>query len=184
MAEKIKIKLMCPTCGLLYNKDKTEYSRNKRLNRVSYCSIACSVKPRAEQYIKNGVWKANPQYLQPRKKDEFTPFRVYLKTAKDRAKDKPRHRSKPCEITLQDIKNVWDSQNGICPFTGWKLILRTHNDHLGKNPLLPNHASIDRIDNSKGYINGNIRFVAVIYNFARNAFTDEQVKEFCKAVSN
>jgi hypothetical protein len=41
---------------------------------------------------------------------------------------------------------------------------------------------LDRIDHSKGYIEGNVRFVACIANYARNAFTDEDLQEFCEAV--
>ena len=45
-----------------------------------------------------------------------------------------------------------------------------------------NLASIDRIDNDLGYIEGNVRFVSVMYNYARNNFTDEQVLQFAQAV--
>ena len=43
-------------------------------------------------------------------------------------------------------------------------------------------ASLDRIDNSKGYVQGNVRFVSVMFNFARNKFSDEEVIEFAQAV--
>lgn len=47
----------------------------------------------------------------------------------------------------------------------------------------PSNASLDRIDNSKGYIEGNVRFVALMANLARQSFTDEQMIAFCKAVA-
>lgn len=46
----------------------------------------------------------------------------------------------------------------------------------------PWNASLDRIDNAKGYIQGNVRFITVMANLARSTFTDEQVLEFCHAV--
>ncbi|NDB59958.1 hypothetical protein EB001_16140, partial [bacterium] len=76
---------------------------------------------------------------------------------------------------------LWETQNGICPFTKQKLELRTHNyTHIENRPY---QASLDRIDNNKGYVKGNVRFVALIFNYARNNFSDEQVLEFCKQVA-
>lgn len=50
------------------------------------------------------------------------------------------------------------------------------------NPFKP---SIDRIDNSKGYIKGNIRVVWMIENYCKSSsFNDEQVIEFCKRKLN
>ncbi len=69
---------------------------------------------------------------------------------------------------------------GVCPFTKQKLELKTHNYKTHRNPY---QASLDRIDNSKGYIKGNVRFVALIFNYARNDFSDEQVLDFCQKVT-
>ncbi|MEO1762237.1 MAG: hypothetical protein AAFR83_09750, partial [Cyanobacteria bacterium J06629_18] len=52
-----------------------------------------------------------------------------------------------------------------------------------KNATLTiDRASVDRIDSSIGYIRGNIEFVAVIANFAKNVFTKQDVIEFCHDV--
>jgi hypothetical protein len=60
--------------------------------------------------------------------------------------------------------------------------LRTHyNQKIKKTPY---QASIDRIDNNIGYIKGNIRFVSLIYNYARNNFSEDDVVEFCTNVVN
>ena len=53
---------------------------------------------------------------------------------------------------------------------------------MGFKSTAPDQASLDRIDNSKGYVKGNVRFVALIYNYARNGFDDEAVLAFCNAV--
>ena len=39
-------------------------------------------------------------------------------------------------------------------------------------------------DSGESYIEGNVRFVAIIANYCRNNFTDNEVKLFCKAVVN
>jgi len=45
-------------------------------------------------------------------------------------------------------------------------------------------ASVDRIDNSKGYIRGNLRYISIMANYCRNEFSDEEVKMFCEAVTS
>ena len=45
----------------------------------------------------------------------------------------------------------------------------------------PEGHTLDRIDNDKGYVKGNVRFVSVIFNFARNNFSDQDVLNFCQA---
>lgn len=53
--------------------------------------------------------------------------------------------------------------------------------HGDKNPY---QASLDRIDNNIGYMKGNIRFVSLIYNYAKNNFTDNDVAKFCQNFLN
>lgn len=86
-----------------------------------------------------------------------------------------------CNITPEYIKEIWDNQSGICPFTGWKLKLPIDLT-IGFAEKNPANASIDRIDNSIGYMQGNVRFVAIMANLARQSFTDEQVIDFGKAI--
>tara|TARA_B100000809_G_C14633418_1_gene349451 strand:+ start:87 stop:458 length:372 start_codon:yes stop_codon:yes gene_type:complete len=84
---------------------------------------------------------------------------------------------------IEYLKEIWDSQQGKCPITGQKLILKTYKTI--KETLTTKHASIDRIDNGKGYVRGNIRFVSIMANYALNKeFNDEQLIQFCFNVVN
>ena len=78
---------------------------------------------------------------------------------------------------------VWEEQDGICPFTGWSMILPDNNHDGWVQGPNPRNASIDRIDNSKGYIQGNVRYICVMANYCRNGFSDEAVEDFCCAVA-
>lgn len=73
------------------------------------------------------------------------------------------------DITPEYLKQLWDSQHGICPYTGFDMEL------IG-NSL--NQASLDRIDSTKGYIKGNVEFVCLFINLAKNKFPKEDVQEF------
>jgi len=54
-------------------------------------------------------------------------------------------------------------------------------DKLGSSPWKP---SLDRIDNTKGYVEGNVRFVVSMANMCRNKFDDEDVISFCIKVAS
>lgn len=117
------------------------------------------------------------------KPDQYTPFRRLLVTAK---RDRGRQSRKslaarsPVTITLEDMKKQWEKQKGICPYTGWKLILK-ENSKRGRTT--PTQASLDRVDSSRGYVKGNIQFVSLMANYAKNCFDDDFLIYFCKCVS-
>jgi len=79
------------------------------------------------------------------------------------------------EVTRGDLKELWERQGGRCTLTGWSLSQAVNDLRRG---------SIDRIDSSKGYIKGNIQFVAWIVNAAKGKFSQSDFVEMCGAVGN
>jgi len=77
-------------------------------------------------------------------------------------------------VNIEDLKSQWEIQNGICEFTGVNLILSSYSK-ISKNPIYA--ASLDRIDNSKGYIKGNIRWVSRAINWMKNSMSDNMLNE-------
>lgn len=65
-----------------------------------------------------------------------------------------------------------------CPILGIKL--KYMNEGNGNDPA---HASLDRIDNSKGYIKGNVIVVSRLANAMKNEATFEQLKQFCNNIT-
>jgi len=73
--------------------------------------------------------------------------------------------------------------NDYCPFFGTKLI---YSSEMGKenggslrNPFL---YSVDRIDNSKGYIKGNVWIISRLANSMKLDSNINELKKFCKNV--
>jgi len=65
---------------------------------------------------------------------------------------------------------------GRCEVSGLKLnVPRT-------GPILPSTASLDRIDSTKGYLEGNCRFVALAVNLAMQRWGDEAFRKICYGV--
>lgn len=82
-------------------------------------------------------------------------------------------------LSIEYLAKVFDKQDGICPLTGFKLKFSTAPKKSEETTASP-----DRIDNSKGYIEGNVRFVHKIVNKMRNNMSDEEFLKWCRCVVN
>jgi hypothetical protein len=72
------------------------------------------------------------------------------------------------------------NQNGICQFSGVKLILNGYTKIFKDSRYA---ASLDRIDSKKGYVRGNVRWVSRAINLMKNDMSDESLNEFLKLIS-
>lgn len=173
MNKRLKIELICPVCTNSYLKDKSEFNRNLKKNRLNYCSLNCSAKATYKNKIPiNKISTYNISQHCNNQKDEYTDFRYAFKLIKMRMK-------KECIISLNDLKEIWEFQKGICPYTGIQLKLMKHGY---KFQDLTNErfeiASLDRIDSSKGYEKGNLCFVSTMINFMKNNMSVESTVKF------
>lgn len=177
----VTVELICAyaDCAKSFQKSRGEFNRSERVGRKHYCSMVCYGKAAGFHHIPAD--KAyHPENLMPAgwQLDGLSPFRLLFKTARMHTKRRLQYRE--FSIVLEDLREQWDEQKGICPLTGWKLILpRTS---IGNIDFTPDKASLDRTDSSKGYIKGNIRFVALMAQYAKNGWSDKDVLKFAKAV--
>jgi len=89
---------------------------------------------------------------------------------------------KRCKVTVEDVKKQWDKQKGICPYTGWELLIPQTSAPEHQVPLVPKRASVDRIDSSKSYTPDNIQFVATIAQYAKHIWHGDELLRFAEAV--
>ena len=160
----------CFQCGNFFSKRIGEINRTIKRRGHHFCSLTCTAIWRNIHY----PGKGNMDNLKPGSDcDKFSPFRWHLRNMK--------RRSHKCTVTLQDLKNQWDKQKGICPYTGQLMenpprVCNHRNNH-------PYMASVDRIDSFKGYEPDNIEFVSMIANFAKQRWIPQDVIDFCKKVA-
>lgn len=81
-------------------------------------------------------------------------------------------------VTQQDISEIYDKQKGKCALTGIPIRLSPFSKDRSSND-----ASLDRIDNSKGYSKENLRWIHKDVNLMKNHFSDDRFKEVCKLVT-
>lgn len=105
-----------------------------------------------------------------RVKDHYSPFRYYLRIA--------RKRDPGFDITLPYLKELWKKQGGVCVYSG--VGLRPYEE--GKNhPIYT--ASLDRIDSSIGYCQGNVQFISIAMNWMKAQMSHDEVIKLLRLIA-
>ena len=174
---KTTVNVNCSCCGKNVIKLQTEVKRRTKIGKTQfYCNNKCAGKHKSKHTLPYRDNFTKTKYI--RKPDKFSDFRWYLKQIKKGSNKK----NLIFNIDIEYLKQLWNEQKGECPFTKQKLILRTHYNYKDTK-IAPNIASLDRMDSTQGYVKGNVRFVCLIYNYAKNIFTDQEVILFCHQVT-
>jgi len=91
-----------------------------------------------------------------------------------------RKRSLEFDITIEFVWELFKKQNRACPYTGEELVLVKS---LGLDRKLQT-ASLDRINNDKGYIKSNVQWVHKQINMMKYKYTSEELVELCCKVAD
>lgn len=76
-------------------------------------------------------------------------------------------------ITPEYVWNLWIEQNSRCKLTGIELNHKT---------IYEVTASLDRVDSTKGYIEGNVQWIHKKINFCKNSLSDDEFINICYLV--
>lgn len=172
--------IICCVCGKMFERTQGEINRSKKLGRRFYCSLECVGKDN-NKHLAAG----QPRNLIPdNRRDEFSPYRWHYRNAERHAHRSPKKQAKEFKLTLQVLKDQFEKQGGVCPYTGWVLDNPATVREAQHTRSHPKRASLDRKDSTKGYTANNIQFVSWMANCAKNCFSEGELIEFCKAVAN
>src|SRR5258706_15787621 len=120
---RAEIELICeyPGCNKPFIRRKAEINRCKERGLKSYCSRSCTGKAVSSNL---GKYRCNLELANKALKNNdrngpLSPFRKFVRTAESRAKKKTIFLQ--VTITAKYLLELWKSQNGKCPFTGWDM---------------------------------------------------------------
>lgn len=169
-----RVKCKCD-CG---NEKECDLYDLKR-NRIIGCGCARNTpelrelaRTRAYELQEKGILNKGGDY----QINEYTGFKYMLKCINNKNRI-----NKKMNISLEDLKQVWNNQNGLCAYTKIPLILVTHTNPRKDVPKW-HLASVDRIDSSKGYEKDNIQFVSRTINYAKNDMLHEDMIKFLQYI--
>lgn len=80
-------------------------------------------------------------------------------------------------INKEYINDIYQKQNGKCALSGLPININFGNQAVGST------ASLDRIDNTKGYIKDNIQFLHVDVNYMKSIYSQEYIIHLCHLIS-
>lgn len=151
------------------NETRKEYMKEYHRKNKERLNIA------KREYIKN-----NPE----QRKEITKRYRVKSKTIREdvikqvvrTASVKARQKNLPFELTYEVISFMCELQNECCSLTGFRFDYKS--TQYRNRPFAP---SVDRVDNAKGYIYGNIQIVCTMVNKAKNEYSQEMFDQMCLA---
>jgi hypothetical protein len=167
-----KVEVHCYNCNAIILKDDSEVKRNEKLNRNNFCSKSCAGKDPVNLLHLKKIQPGVSCLISNNRRDEFTGFREHLARAK--------RRNQNVNITLEDLKNTWEQQRGICPYSKVKLqfvSLKNKN-----NPIYT--MSLDRKNSGLGYIKGNIQFISIAMNLMKSSMSEEEMEQLLLIIRN
>lgn len=148
------IECPCQDCGITVLRKVHPWSKR------SYVCPKCSIR---RIMLKNGGKTVN-----------YTGTDYYTGRTFAAWKSSAKRRDITWEVTKEYLDEQYKKQNGVCALSGIKMDIDNHS---------PYHISIDRIDSTKGYAEGNVQFVCAVVNMMKNKLTDECFIELCKKVA-
>jgi hypothetical protein len=80
------------------------------------------------------------------------------------------------DLTIQDVWEMYLMQEGKCALSGMSISWSEQG--------LTATVSIDRIDNSEGYLKGNVQLLHKDINMMKHALDQEYFVEMCKKVAS
>jgi hypothetical protein len=144
------ITLICAKCNDPFEKEIREFNRQIRKGRTKnnfYCSYSCHGDKR---------------------RMEDAPFNYMLRQTRKVSVAKKRE----FNLTLDFLKELWNTQKGLCTYTGVSMKLLLAGGHA-----VPFSASLDRISSAIGYIQGNVEFVCLFVNLGKSKFSKDSIIE-------
>jgi len=157
--ETIQARPKCATIGC----DKPARKRIKRRGGFDKLCESCHSKryrrtkqkwsPRLNELRKIGITRSPRRFLV-----------IVLSHIKARCERKPALGL--CTITINDLIDLWDKQNGRCAITN---LIMEHKPNKLKT------VSVDRIDSNIGYTAGNIQLVCKFINLGKSTHSNDEV---------
>lgn len=83
---------------------------------------------------------------------------------------------KPMTVSTEYLVELYRKQKGICAITGHRMDIRKL-PFCDSNPW---KISLDRIDSSKSYVDGNIQLVCIGANYMKSSWSNEVIVKFAK----
>lgn len=140
-----------------------------------FCSTGCFAAQRGRDNLGALLGVGRPENLDPaNQRDAYSPFRYFLRKARNRHQED--------DLDLVYLAQLWREQDGRCALSGAALDLPESSGAWERRTGDPWKPSLDRVDSRRGYVRGNVRFVALIANQAKGRYADQDVISLARSI--
>lgn len=105
----------------------------------------------------------------------------FSKSFFSRIKDGSLKRGIEFNVTIEYLWELFKKQEGLCAYTGIEILLPINQRKL-KTETNEKIASLDRIDNDKGYIEGNLHWTCKRVNYMKHTMKDDYFLDWVKRI--
>ena len=88
------------------------------------------------------------------------------------------------DITIEYAWLIYEKQDRKCKLSNLPIEFETKNNKIKKFKIKTFQASLDRIDNKIGYVEGNIQWIVKEINYMKNKIKEDKFINLCKLISN
>lgn len=159
--------LLCYTC--------LNYKNEEQFSLASKSSSPLPVRNRRNSTCKECCYITSEKYRKSINNTLNGTLKVRLNQLKSGARK--RNIEFNDDLTVKDLLDLYNKQNGKCALTNEKLELINNNYNL-------KGLSVDRINSSKGYVNGNMQLVCWAVNQMKFDMTQEELFYWCNEIIN
>lgn len=85
-----------------------------------------------------------------------------------------KRKNKEYNLDIQYVLDIYEQQKGLCNISGVPMTF----EYGAKTT----NVSIDRVDNNKGYVKGNVHLVCYVANIMKNQFSIQEFIQFAKKI--
>ena len=158
-----RVRLKCSACKKMFDKPLKQYNQSKKRGQtVHYCKHSCATGfDKRLSMFKRTIHQAR----QNSKASRWRP-----------------NQGKEFNISLEYIAKLWKKQKGRCALTNVKMEAPNYHYHKGNPARKLWQASLDRTDNKKGYIEGNVQWVMSFANWGKNKNSNKEAKKVIKMI--
>lgn len=185
---------ICKECSKKYKREHYLKNKEKVVSQVkAYQKENNHVDWKSKRKtIKVSCKHCNSEYIAPKSYYKKGRYQYCSISCSAKAKHNPidriisdirkRANKKGLEFNLDScfLENLLELQNHRCALSNSPIKI----PRFSEITILYKSASVDRIDNSKGYLKGNVQWVVLGINYMKNKFTDDDVLKLINIIKN
>ena len=171
---------MCKACGETKSfcefgpaksKESASFNSNVVPEFKSYCR-ACLAKQARQWRAKNKGYDGTGRFSKYPKEERKLISAICTRI--NQARSNNRRSNRAFNITMEYMYELWKQQKGKCRYTNQELFIEKEH---------PATLSIDKVCPEKGYVEGNVQWVAWAVNRAKGDLEEEVFLRMCAAIA-